>query len=75
MDYKIYGRVIIYHSTPTCDACLTTTHATCAGLSRLEAECLCSKRGKIKYYCDSCNIIVLVASLPTGIETLKKEVT
>lgn len=58
----------------TCDICKKPVHVNCAGLSKNEVDCLRSKRRKIHFYCDRCDIVDTVLKLKEEIELLKKSV-
>lgn len=55
----------------TCDICKKYVHINCAGLSKNEADCLRSKRRKIHFYCDRCDIVDTVLKLRDQVESLK----
>lgn len=57
-----------------CDLCNRQTHPTCAGLSRQEAECLRSKKRKIKFFCKNCDLIEVIHTLKEEICGLKNEI-
>lgn len=57
----------------TCDICRGSVHSTCAGLSKAEVDCLRSKRRRINYYCDKCDIISTINDLKKNILDLKTE--
>lgn len=56
----------------TCDICKKSVHVNCAGLSKNEVDCLRSKRRKIHFYCDRCDIVDTVLKLKEEVELLKK---
>lgn len=58
----------------TCDICRNLVHSTCAGLSRAEVDCLRSKRKKINFFCDNCDIISTINDLKKNILELKTEI-
>lgn len=57
-----------------CDLCKAVLHTVCAGLSRLEADCLKSKKRKISFFCSKCNLVDTFKSLKKEIERLSNEV-
>lgn len=56
----------------TCDICKKPVNVNCAGLSKNEVDCLRSKRRKIHFYCDRCDIVDTVLKLKEEVELLKK---
>ena len=57
----------------TCDICRKNVHTECAGLSRLETECIRSSSRKVHYYCEKCDIVSTMNSLKSEIDVLKSE--
>ena len=57
----------------TCDICRKNIHVECAGLSKLEVDCVRSNSRKIHFYCDKCDIITTINDLKDEIEGLKSE--
>ncbi|KAJ3659047.1 hypothetical protein Zmor_010756 [Zophobas morio] len=57
----------------TCYICRKYRHTECAGLSRLEVECIRSSSRKIHYYCEKCDIVSIIHTMKTEIEVLQDE--
>lgn len=52
------------------DLCRAMLHVTCAGLSRLEADCLKSRKKRINFFCNKCNLVDIFENLKKEIEKL-----
>ncbi|KAJ3666174.1 hypothetical protein Zmor_001627 [Zophobas morio] len=59
----------------SCDICGQISHPNCAGVSPQEAECLKSTAGKIRYFCEKCNIVDVVSNLQQELNQLKNELS
>ena len=57
----------------TCDICRKNVHHDCAGLSRLEVQCIRSNSGKIHFYCNKSDIVSTIIELKAEVDGLKKE--
>lgn len=57
----------------TCDICHKPVHNNCAGLSKVEVDCLRSKRRRVNFYCDNCDIVSTINELKSNILELKTE--
>lgn len=57
----------------TCDICRKLVHTECAGLSKLEVDCIRSKSRKVHYYCDKCDIVATISGLREELDSLKSE--
>lgn len=61
-----------------CDLCRQSSHATCVGVTRTEAQCLRNKNRKVTFYCPSCSDFKLqlqnLHNLTKTVDSLQKEV-